>query len=246
MNEPTLDDQLKQAQIAKTHAETSKLAQEAEAVSKNVRSGFWSETIKILGGVVLGIGGFFAAHSQYELSELKAKMANEVLAKAQGATALAVQARLAAETAAAAAMAKRDVALREQRDAEAAVAELKVTLTKTDSALQTATPGASKGRLAFIQFRGELKRDLINQLRLSLAEKSFDAPGAERVGGDYQNLVKYFKPTDSGDAERLASAVESFFAAKGCPIKLRAVSASATAVANPPLEVWLTLKCSGN
>lgn len=63
---------------------------------------------------------------------------------------------------------------------------------------------------------------------LSLAEKSFDAPGAERVGDDYQNLVKYFKPTDSDDAERLASAVASFFPAKGCPVKLGALTGPRT------------------
>ena len=245
MPEPTLDDQLKQAQIAKTAAETHKLEKEAAAVKTQVRSDFWSEAIKILGGVVLGIGGVTVAYTQYEVGELKAKIAREDLAKAQSATALAMQAKLAADAAVASALAKRDAALREQRDAEAAVAELKASLTKTDSALQTATPGASKGRLAFIQFRGDLTRDVINELRVSLAEKSFNAPGAERVSGEYQNLVKYFKPTESGDAERLASAVESFFAAKRCPVKLRVVPAATSAIANPPLEVWLALKCSG-
>lgn len=57
MGEPSLDDQLKLATIAKTHAETAKLEKEADAVKANARSEFWSEAIKILGGVVLGIGG---------------------------------------------------------------------------------------------------------------------------------------------------------------------------------------------
>lgn len=143
-------------------------------------------------------------------------------------------------------MAKRDAAIREQRDAEAAVAELKVTLTQTDNALKTAKPSANKGRLTFIQFRGDLTRELINELRVNLAGKAFNAPGSERVNGEYQNLVKYFKPTESGDAEELAKAVEGFFESKGCPVKLRVVPATNTANLTPPLEVWLAHKCKGH
>jgi hypothetical protein len=245
MSEPGLDDQLKQAQIAKTNAETRKLEKEADAVVANGRSEFWSEAIKILGGVVLGIGGVTVAYTQYEVGELKAKIAKDDLSRAQAATALAEKAKAAADIAVTSALAKRDAAIREQREAEAAVAELKATLTQTNNALKTAKPSDNKGRLAFIQFRGDLTRDLINELRVNLAHKAFNAPGAERVSGEYQNLVKYFKPTESGDAQELANAVESFFASKGCPLKMRVVPATNATAVSPPLEVWLALKCSG-
>jgi len=244
MDQQTLDDRLKQAQIEKTNAEAKKLEKEADAVRTQVKGEFWSEAIKILGGVVLGIGGVIVAYTQYEVSELKAKIAKEELSRVQTAASEAEKAKKAAELAASAAIAKRDVALREQKDAEAAVAELKVTLTQTNSALKNAKPGEVKSRLAYIQFRGDLTRDLINELRASLSAKAFNAPGAERVAGEYQNLVKYFKPTESADAEELASAVESFFASKGCQLKMRVVPASTTTIQNPPLEVWLAHKCT--
>lgn len=245
MSEFSLDDQLKQAEIAKTNAETRKLEREADAVTTNVRSEFWSEAIKILGGVVLGIGGVVVGVTQHELGELKAKVAREDLSRTQVAMAQAEKAKAAAEMAASAAMAKREIAIREQREAEAAVAELKTSLAQTNNALNAAQPGEKRGRLTFIQFRGELKRELINELRISLSSKAFNAPGAERVSGEYQNLVKYFRPTESGDAEELANAVESFFASKGCPVKMRVVPASSPSAVNPPLEVWLALKCPG-
>jgi multidrug efflux pump subunit AcrA (membrane-fusion protein) len=245
VNEPSLDDQLKQAQIAKTNAETKKLDKEAETVKANAKSEFWSEAIKILGGIVLGIGGVTVAYTQYEVSELKAKIAKEELSKAQDAKVAAEKAKLAAEAAASSAMAKRDQAVREQRDAEAAVAELKTTLTQTNNELKTAKPSEHKERLAFIQFRGDLTREVINELRTSLARKAFNAPGAERVNGEYQNLVKYFKSNESADAEELGSAVEAFFASKGCPIKMRVVPATKASAVSPPLEVWLALKCNG-
>jgi len=238
MDTQTLDDRLKQAQIDKTSAETRKLEKEADAVDLQVRSDFWSEAIKILGGVVLGIGGVVVGYTQYEVGELKAKVAKEDLARAQTAVA-------EAESAASAAFAKRDIAVREQKDAEIATAEFKSSLTATNSALKAAKPAEVKARLTYIQFRGDLSRDLINELRVSLAGKAFNAPGSERVAGDYQNLVKYFNGTESGDGEQLAAAVEAFFSAKGCPLKMRVVPAVSTTIKNPPLEVWLSHKCSG-
>jgi hypothetical protein len=89
-----------------------------------------------------------------------------------------------------------------------------------------------------------MARDVIDQLRAELSRKSFNAPGAERVAGEYQNLVKYFQPGESGDGEELAAAVEAFFAARGCPLKMRLVPATTTSLPNPPLEVWLAHRCA--
>ena len=189
-------------------------------------------------------GAYVVAYTQYEVSELKAKIAKEDLSRAQVAKSAAESAQSAAEAAASAAIAKKDAAVKEQRDAEAAVAELKATLTQTTNALKAATPEGLKTQLVYIQFRGDLNRELINELRTSLASKAFNAPGAERVAGEYQNLIKYFKDTESGDAERLVTAVESFFSLKGCPLKMRAILATTTTVKDPPLEIWLAHKCS--
>jgi hypothetical protein len=238
MAELSLDDQLKKAQIEKTAAEAAKLSREAESLKNPGWGHFWSETVKILGGVILGIGGVVVAYTQYEVGELKAKAAKDELARAVGA-------RSDAEAATRAAEARRDAAIREQKDAEAAVAELKKSLAQTSSALTAAAPGQVKSRLAYIQFRGEMSREVINELRAALSKKLFNAPGAERVAGEYQNLVKYFRPGENADADELSAAVEAFFAARGCPVKMRVVPATTSTVQSPPLEVWLAHKCPG-
>lgn len=244
MSDPSLDDRFKQAQIDKTYSEIKKIEKEAEAIRTQYKNDFWSEFIKILGGIVLGVGGVVVAVTQYEVGELKAKIAKEELTKAEGARVEAEMIKTAAEADASAALMKRDVALREQKEAEAAAAELKAMLTLTDSALRSARPNETKSRLAYIQFKGELNRSLINELREDLAKKSFNAPGAERVSGEDQNIVKYFNSGDQEDANKLAETVETFFKSKGCPVKLRVTPSSSANVKNPPLEVWLAHRCT--
>ena len=77
MPDPTLDDQLKLAQIEKTRAEATKLVTDAQVATKQARGNTWSEVIKIGGAVILGIGGAVAAYTQYEVAELKANIATE-------------------------------------------------------------------------------------------------------------------------------------------------------------------------
>lgn len=242
MSELSLDDQLKQAQVEKTRAEARKADKEADAAKTQARSAFWSEAIKVFGGVVLGIGGVVVAYTQYEVGELKAAAAKKDLAQVEEDRAIAKSAQLTAEAAVSAAVARRDIAVREQQEAEVAIKELKASLTQSTKELNAAKPESARTRLAYIQFRGDLQRSLIDELRTNLKSSSFETPGAERVVGDYQNLVKYFSATESTDAEQLAKAAEAFFAGKGCPLKFRVVPAT-TLNKNPPLEVWLSHSC---
>lgn len=235
MSEPSLDDQLKQAQIEKTRAESKKLEREAYATSTQLRNAFWSDAIKIVAGVILGVGGVIAAITQFEVADLKAKISQKELAQAEAAKAVA-------ETSAKEAVSKRDAAIREREEAEHAVKELKTSLNKATIELHAANPDLVKSRLTYIQFRGNISRELINEFRQGLLKQSFNAPGAERVAGEYQNSVKYFSASDSADAERLAKSVEIFFASKGCPLKMRAVPAGSSDQ-NLPLEIWLTHDC---
>src|SRR4051794_28066517 len=104
MNELSLDDQLKHAQVEKTLAEAAKLKNEGDAATRQVRSAFWSESLKIFAGVILGIGGTVAAFTQFEVAELKAKVANQDLTQAQ-------KARAETEVLMKDALAKRDIAV---------------------------------------------------------------------------------------------------------------------------------------
>lgn len=243
MDVPSIDDRLKEAQANKTNAEAQKIAKEAELLRDGSWAGFWSEAVKVLGGVVLGMGGVIVAYTQYEVSELKAKIAKEDLSRSQAAKSEAEKLRESAELAAHAALAKRDVALRELREAELTTADYKASLTKASSELKAATPNHPQKKLVYIQFRGDLSRDLIAELRASLTSKGFNAPGAERVGGDYQNIVKYFRSTEDAQAAALAKHVEAFFAAQGCPLQMRIVPSAITSTQNPPQEIWLAHQC---
>jgi len=44
-------------------------------------------------------------------------------------------------------------------------------------------------------------------LRKQLEKDGFNTPGAERVDGQYRNLVKYFSAADKQAAENLAASV---------------------------------------
>ncbi len=244
MSAANLDDQLKYAQVLKTNAEAQKLVKEAEAVGKPHRSDFWSETIKVLGSIVLGIGGVMVGYNQYELGELKTKQANSQLQQVVQAKVEAEKAKQLAEESSKSAILKRDQAIREQKEAEQSVEELRKEASQLHSELKSIKPGAIQSRLTYIQFRGEISRDLINELRVSLLGKSFNAPGAERVTGEYANQVKYFKPTQRKDAEELANSIELFFSNKGCSIKLRVMQQDGASIANPPLEAWIAHKCA--
>lgn len=223
----SLDDQIKLAQIAKTEAETEKLKKEAFAV--RVEETKWLEGIKLIGGILLGIGGGVAAYTQYEMGELRAKVAKDDLGRF--------------EAAAVAAVTKRDAAIRELNEAKAAVGELKTSLSQSESELKVAKPAAVRDHLTYIQFKGSIKRELINELQTALKSKGFNAPGSERVAGDYTNQIKYFRTEDKAAAETLSATVQAFFVANQCPVTLPVVQVT-TGKTNSPLEVWLSHSCT--
>jgi vacuolar-type H+-ATPase subunit I/STV1 len=238
MTNLSLDDQLKQAQVEKTQAEALKLKREAEAAVKQAHGAFWSDMLKLAGGIILGIGGVVAAITQYEVAELKVKNATQELEQLE-------KEKKAVEAAKKEALEMRDAALQEFKDKEQAVNELKKNLAQLTSDMQTAKPELLKTRLVYVQYSDDVSRDVINELTAYLGEKKFNAPGAERVSGKYQNMVKYFQSADSTDAGRLAKAVEDFYASKGCPVTMRVVPAQTATGAASPLEVWLSNSCKG-
>lgn len=114
--------------------------------------------------------------------------------------------------------------------------------------LQKSKPELAQARLVYVQFQGDTSRGFINELRKSLQKDSFNAPGGERIAGNYTSMVKYFpgsnkeNNSDRADAEHLAKAVESFFESNGCRLTLPVISVSTNK--QSPLEVWLAAKDS--
>lgn len=91
-----LTDALAQAQLDKLRAETRKLDSEAAAALRQGRGQALSELVKVCGAVLLGAGGVLAAWTQYEVSELKAKAAQQELRSAEAAKSEALAAASAA------------------------------------------------------------------------------------------------------------------------------------------------------
>lgn len=225
---PSLDDQLKLAQIEKTRAEAAKLLTESSVAKRSTASGVISEAIKILAGVVVGVGGFLAASTQFEVAELRAGYANEKLK--------------AAEAAAFAASAAASSAIQRKDEAERLIAEYKETLEKQQQA-KPLVQGEARPRLVYIQFRGGMTRARVNGLRASLSDSGFNAPGAERVQGDYGSLLKYFSDGDAQAAANLKVAVEKYLKQQGCEETLRLVKPGNPSGKSSPLEVWLQSDC---
>ncbi|BBK44879.1 hypothetical protein STVA_48990 [Allostella vacuolata] len=96
----------------------------------------------------------------------------------------------------------------------------------------------------YIQFRGAIERDLVNDLRSKLAEQGFRAPGVERVAGAYASEVRFFREVDEGRASRIADAVTLFFADRRCPLpqplRVRQIRMQAPAGS---VEVWISHSC---
>lgn len=243
------DPDLKAAQIEKLRAETEKLKaektkldQETAAVPLQAKGSNWTELIKVLCAIVLGIGGvitaggsYFVARNQVELAEIKAVQADQ---KAKTAEIEAAKAIADANNAAK----LRDAARKEEADATKSVQELRRSLVELTSKVQIENPDLLKRQLVYIQFKGNLSRLLINELRQVLEVQKFSAPGAERVAGEYEGVVKYFRPQEEQAAASLVKVTEAFFLSKGCPIKLSAIHVNTTTDA-PPLELWLSHSC---
>ena len=65
--------------------------------------------------------------------------------------------------------------------------------------------------MVYIQFRGSVSREKINQLRQQFINNGYKAPGVERIDGNFKNWVRYFHPEDKELAESVAALAKKFF-----------------------------------
>ncbi|MES2040389.1 MAG: hypothetical protein V4495_21425 [Pseudomonadota bacterium] len=247
-----LDNKIKHAQIEKTRAETAKVINEAQAILRDSKNAFWSENIKILGAVVVGIGGVIVGYHQYEVAELKEKIAASELSQAEKERdtvkkdlAEALTARKTAKVEMEEAIKKRDSAVNERVDAEKAIAELKANLTDLTARAKEEKPSLIKSALTYVQFQGDIQRNTINELRSDLKAHGFEATGAQRVGGNYSNEIRYFSESDLQNAQKLVSITEKFFENINCAEKFKLTKTQSQQKTPPPLEIWISARCKG-
>lgn len=98
---------------------------------------------------------------------------------------------------------------------------------------------ASSNVTVFLQFRGDVSRDVMRGLQANLAEAGFRAPGIERVAGDYANEVRYFHAEDRDAAQAIVTRVQAFFGA-GCRLRSPVKDVlSRLAAPRGQIEVWI-------
>lgn len=224
MDEISIEGMVKNAELDKLNAETKKIVAETEEIIKGRKLSFWSEIVKIIGGVVLGLGGVFVAMTQYDVAETRAKYAKDKQEVAERELKKAEMSR--------------DAAREEENNYRDYVKNLKKEVDKYEK-------GNSKDvkeKLVYVQFEGDVNRQVINMLRSELKLLGYNAPGAERVSGDYRPMVKYFSASDESSAQELALKTQEFFKSKNCPI---VITPELIKMTSPPshLELWIPHKC---
>lgn len=99
------------------------------------------------------------------------------------------------------------------------------------------------GNLVFIQFQGNVTRNLFKELQTTLNAAGYIAPGVERVPGQYSNEIRYFHKSDADLAIEVGEVIEKFFFDAGKKIQLdnRDLSNSRYQVPERQIEVWLNI-----
>jgi len=99
--------------------------------------------------------------------------------------------------------------------------------------------------LLYIQFQGQITRELINELRRVHQEEGLAAPAAERRAGEYGSAVRYFHDDDRAKAEAVAARSTRFFQEKNCPlvIGVESVTSLRSKVPAGQLELWINHSC---
>src|SRR5262249_16803399 len=100
-------------------------------------------------------------------------------------------------------------------------------------------------KIVDLQFRGDLKRTLVEEFRKSLNDQGLPSPGVERVAGSYATNVRYFNDEDREQAKDLAAKARQFFESKGCPIEfqLTDLSNSKFKPQKGHFEIWIYATC---
>ncbi|MFN6233292.1 hypothetical protein [Microcystis sp.] len=248
MNDPSdnLKEKKLQAEIDKINAEKDKILQEAENLKKTTIWSLRANFVSIIGGVFIGGLGILAliTGSQQmalqeklvdtqkkellELEKIKKQQSREIKQKSQEITEL--QKNI-------------DEKKKAYDDLRKSYAEL--VKTKNELAKALNRPKLETQGIVYIQFQGSLERNSMKQLAKLYQQKGFQAPGVERIAGDYRNEVRYFNPSDAELASQVATIAQNFFAQKSCPIeniKLNPLKNNNN-VPKGQIELWIHHSC---
>lgn len=239
------------AEIAKSDAEKKLLDLNYTIKSENRNKKDWTEIVKVLGAIVIGLGGLIAAYHQHELAEakvllaeMKAKEAESVLIETNRAIDQADRELKDLTESKNKALEEKSKAESEAREARNALEEYKLELSKLDAEVRSQDPATNRDNLVYIQFRGDITRGRINDLRETINTKGFNSPGAERIDGEYSNIVKFFSDSDSSAAKKLAEVTEKYFIDAECPLSIRLVPVDPGDKEATPIEMWLSHACN--
>lgn len=97
----------------------------------------------------------------------------------------------------------------------------------------------------YIQFQGQLKRELINELRGAYQQEGIGTPEAERLAGQYKSSVRFFHDEDRAKAEAVANRATRFFMEKKCAlvVDVEDLTAKRSQVPMGQLELWINHNC---
>ena len=218
------------------------LGAEDERLARRIRR--WTIVPALMGLVVLA-----ASFLSIRFATARAREANAQLA--------AANARLEAAKDSTAALDREIETKRaEQLALQQVIARLGTIVARSDEgvarqALEQAvrsTPGAATVvPIVYIQFRGGIKRSVLEGLRADLNAAGYSAPGTERIDEAFTSRVKYFHPGDSALAGTVAKRAEAFLRERGCPVELPVRTDRGVAPRSAPrqIELWVNTNCPG-
>lgn len=231
-----LDEEKKRAEITKLQAETRKLDREATNSVPQARIAYAAEVAKLVGAVILGIGGVAVAIYKTDEAKTIVSAAKSDLAETTQKLKEVEEKRVVSE-------AKLKQADSDVAQLEGAAGDLKKKIAELELKRKSLEGSKDQPRLVFVRFRGDLRRESINDYSAFLATKAFDAPGPLRIAGSYGNKVRYFQAADSEIAKNLADETRGFFRQRGCLAEMSMELVSGVSPTPPQLEVDLAPQC---
>ncbi|TRU71845.1 MAG: hypothetical protein EWV55_16080 [Microcystis viridis Mv_BB_P_19951000_S69] len=254
MNDPSdnLKERKLQAEIEKINAEKNKILQEAENLKKTTIWSLRANFVSIIGGVFIGGLGILALITGSQQMALQEKLVEtkkqEVLDLEKKIKQKSQEIRQQSQK-----IQQKSQEIKKQQenidekkkaydDLQKSYAELVKTKNELAKALNR-TKLETQG-IVYIQFQGSLERNSMKELAKLYQQKGFQAPGVERIAGNYRNEVR-FNPSDAELASQVATIAQNFFDQKSCPIeniKLNPLKKNNN-VPKGQIELWIHHSC---